>query len=243
MMLIVARSLWTFPTTLVGLGLGAACYPFGTRCQFHSGVLEFHSGGIAWLLEHATLLEGGALAITFGDVVLARTPHAAGGNYRAMASMVIPGRPIGPFQYNGTRGDDPNDLVPHEHRRDLRALRTFCAWLGHDDSKALNSLDVSTDASPVPSSNSVCAKCRSRSPSIARNAPMRCPFTACSARPIKSFVTPASADTTTIGPRFTRVATIPAVRSMASASPTEVPPNLRTITGRSANRTAPSVPR
>jgi hypothetical protein len=76
MIRVVARSLWTFPTTLVGLGLGAACMPFGTRFQFHSGVIEFHSGGIAWLLEHATLLEGGALAITFGDVVLARTPHA-----------------------------------------------------------------------------------------------------------------------------------------------------------------------
>jgi hypothetical protein len=37
----------------------------------------------------------------------------------------------------------------------------------------------------------------------------------------------------------TRVATIPAVRPIASASPTDVPPNLRTITDPRACRTAP----
>jgi hypothetical protein len=52
--------------------------------------------------------------------------------------------------YQGTRGDDPNDLVPHEHRRDLRGLRTLCAWLGHDDSKSLNTLDVLTQEGGVP---------------------------------------------------------------------------------------------
>ncbi len=31
---------------------------------------------VGWLLEHATLLEGGALAITFGDVVLGRSEAA-----------------------------------------------------------------------------------------------------------------------------------------------------------------------
>jgi len=84
------------------------------------------------------------------DEMLAKAPRRADGSYRAMASMVIAGKPIGPFQYHGTRGDDPNDLVEHEHRRDLRALRTFCAWLGHDDSKALNSLDMLVEEDGVP---------------------------------------------------------------------------------------------
>jgi hypothetical protein len=64
------------------------------------------------------------------------------GEYRAMASRFIEGTPVGPFRYHGTRSDDPNDTVPHEHRRDLRGLRVFAAWLGHDDSKALNTLDT-----------------------------------------------------------------------------------------------------
>ena len=50
--------------------------------------------------------------------------------------------------------------------------------------------------------------------------------------PISAFVTPASADTTTIAPLSARVAMIRPVRAIASASPTDVPPNLRTITSR-----------
>ena len=75
-MRVILRTLWTFPTTAVGLAVGGVCIPLGARCQWVGGVLEFHGGGVAWLLEHATLLDGGALAITFGDVVLGRTPAA-----------------------------------------------------------------------------------------------------------------------------------------------------------------------
>ena len=38
--------------------------------------------------------------------------------------------------------DDPNDIFPHEHRRELRALRVFAAWLNHDDSRSINTLDM-----------------------------------------------------------------------------------------------------
>ena len=48
------------------------------------------------------------------DEMLAKTPRAADGKYRAMASLLIKGKPLGPFKYDGTRGDDPNDLVAHE---------------------------------------------------------------------------------------------------------------------------------
>jgi len=76
MFLVLLRTLWTFPTTAVGLLIGGLCVPLGARWHLVDGVLECHGGGVAWLLEHATLLQGGALAITFGDVVLGRTPSA-----------------------------------------------------------------------------------------------------------------------------------------------------------------------
>src|SRR6185503_18963866 len=39
---------------------------------------------------------------------------------------------------------------PHENRRDLRGLRTLSAWLGHDDSKSLNTLDMLVTEAGVP---------------------------------------------------------------------------------------------
>jgi hypothetical protein len=76
--------------------------------------------------------------------ILMKTPRGMDGRIRATASLALPskGKPIGPFRYFGTRSDDPNDIVPHEHRRDLRGLHVFCAWLGHDDSRSINTLDV-----------------------------------------------------------------------------------------------------
>ena len=73
--------------------------------------------------------------------VLDKAPRDREGRYRALASFTIPGDIIGPFRYYGTRKDDPNDVYPHENRRDLRGLFVFAAWLNHTDSKSVNSLD------------------------------------------------------------------------------------------------------
>ena len=64
------------------------------------------------------------------------------GTYRIVAGRAIPGKIVGNFQFAGTRPDDPNDLVPHEHRRELRALRVFGAWTNLTDLKAGNTLDT-----------------------------------------------------------------------------------------------------
>ena len=73
--------------------------------------------------------------------LLGRVQHLPDGRIRALASKYIPPEPIGPFKYKGTRKDDPNDLVPHQHRRELRGLRVIAAWLNHFDTKDGNSLD------------------------------------------------------------------------------------------------------
>jgi hypothetical protein len=74
--------------------------------------------------------------------VLERVAKNADGSYRVAAGRLLPGKVLGGFRYEGTRPDDPNDIVPHEHRRELRALRVFGAWTNLTDLKAGNTLDT-----------------------------------------------------------------------------------------------------
>jgi hypothetical protein len=76
------------------------------------------------------------------DQVFDRAARSGDGSYRVIAGRAIPGRPVGGFKYYGTRPDDPNDVVPHEHRRELRALQVFGAWTNLVDMKAGNTLDT-----------------------------------------------------------------------------------------------------
>jgi hypothetical protein len=82
--------------------------------------------------------------------ILLKVPKTEDGKYRATASLALPGKPIGPPRYYGTRTDDPNDIVPHEHRRDLRGLHVIDAWVNHDDSRAINNLDIVTEEGGIP---------------------------------------------------------------------------------------------
>jgi hypothetical protein len=76
------------------------------------------------------------------DELLKDQPRGPDGTYRAMASKWIPGQAVGPFSYEGMRSDDPNDIVPHQDRRELRGLRVFAAWLNHEDTRSVNSMDT-----------------------------------------------------------------------------------------------------
>lgn len=95
-------------------------------------------------LASITAADGGERRLTSNDVerLLRMAAQEPDGSYRVLASKSLDGSAIGPFLYAGTRPDDPNDIVPHEHRRELRALRVFAAWTNHADSKAINSLDT-----------------------------------------------------------------------------------------------------
>ena len=74
--------------------------------------------------------------------LLRKAHRNADGTYRVIASKALEGRPIGGFRFYGVRSDDPNDLIAHEHRRELRAYGTFSAWINHVDSKLINTLDT-----------------------------------------------------------------------------------------------------
>jgi hypothetical protein len=75
------------------------------------------------------------------DKILADSPHR-GELVRMQASAWLEGYLIGPFTYKGTRPDDPNDIVPHEERRELRGGRLLAAWLDHFDAREQNSMDT-----------------------------------------------------------------------------------------------------
>jgi hypothetical protein len=100
----------------------------------------------ATISPKATIMDLGGTRRTFTradlDDVLRRAARLPNGRYRALASRFADGSPLGHFRYYGTRPDDPNDIFLHEHRRELRGNAVFAAWLNHDDSRGLNSLDM-----------------------------------------------------------------------------------------------------
>lgn len=76
------------------------------------------------------------------DAMLAPQERDTAGRYRVLASEFLPGIPVGPFTTEGTRSDDPNDRIPHEHHRELRGWYVFFGWLGHTDLHPGNLVDM-----------------------------------------------------------------------------------------------------
>ena len=66
----------------------------------------------------------------------------ANGMVTMSATRIEEGSNRGRWAYYGTRKDDPNDIYPHQHRRELRGNRVFSAWLAHDDSRAVNTRNL-----------------------------------------------------------------------------------------------------
>ena len=64
------------------------------------------------------------------------------GRIRGLASLWLDGKPLGGPPAEGTRGDDVNDRIPHELRRDLRGAFAMFAWLDHVDVQESNFLDM-----------------------------------------------------------------------------------------------------
>ncbi len=75
------------------------------------------------------------------DAIIVKSPRH-GAKIRMSASKWIEGHVIGPYDFHGTRDDDPNDVINHEDRRELRGMRVVSAWLGRYDTRRGNTLDT-----------------------------------------------------------------------------------------------------
>lgn len=64
------------------------------------------------------------------------------GRLRGSVSEYLPGRPLGGWRFEGLRDEDPNDVFPHEHRREVRGMVVLSAWLNHIDTRAENNMDA-----------------------------------------------------------------------------------------------------
>ncbi|MFQ5603442.1 MAG: hypothetical protein ACE5HS_09265 [bacterium] len=82
------------------------------------------------------------MTLQFVEKILDKAHRNANGTYRIVASKLLEGEPLGPFSYHGRRNDDPNDRIPHQHRRELRGYKVLAAWLNNSDTKANNTLDM-----------------------------------------------------------------------------------------------------
>ena len=76
------------------------------------------------------------------EAALASLTVGPDGRYRGNASLFLTGVPKGPFSYSGTRPDDPNDIIPHELRREIRGFRVLASWFNHVDVKEANTFDA-----------------------------------------------------------------------------------------------------
>ncbi|MFQ5864724.1 MAG: hypothetical protein ACE5IW_05785 [bacterium] len=82
------------------------------------------------------------MTLDYVEQLLSKCHSSRDGTYRIVASKALEGVPIGPFSYGGRRKDDPNDLIPHQHRRELRGYKVIAAWLNNFDTRATNTLDM-----------------------------------------------------------------------------------------------------
>jgi hypothetical protein len=110
-------------------------YIFRFRREHITGVKEGATYQDEEFAEHP-------LGIELVDEILSRVDTLPDGRFLAVASQYVPGPPLGPFHFSGTREDDPNDWYAHEHRRDLRGLYVVSSWVNHVDMRFANTMDA-----------------------------------------------------------------------------------------------------
>ncbi len=112
---------------------------FSTPCNrvvfFDKDILSIGDGATAKVGGEEVPMTWAMLATAFEKAT--RLPD---GRFRGASSQFLPGRPLGPWRYEGTRSDDPNDVIPHQDRRELRGAYVLAAWINHFDSREQNTL-------------------------------------------------------------------------------------------------------
>ncbi len=76
------------------------------------------------------------------DQQLSKIVVGKDGQIRGLASVFIDGKSLGGSPRLGVREDDPNDLIPHQLRRDQRGQAALFTWLSHTDTKEDNTYDA-----------------------------------------------------------------------------------------------------
>ena len=76
------------------------------------------------------------------QALISQAAYTTDGRLRVVATPWIGGKILGGFDMIGQRSDDPNDRIPHEHRRSLRATWVLFGWLQELDPGSINTLDT-----------------------------------------------------------------------------------------------------
>jgi hypothetical protein len=112
---------------------------FGSRVYFAAG-FNAVCDRVAFFREEDMIVppkekQGGKKTISPEQVhdILAHAPPPQDGKFRVKASLLAEGDPLGNWSWAGVTDDDANDIIPHEDRRELRAVRLLTAWLNHYD--------------------------------------------------------------------------------------------------------------
>ena len=123
--------------------IGAAIYHtvgFNTSCE----QIVYVDPKVFELKKGLTVTANDGVTRPFDKAALDKVISEAGkrgDKRRFQVSAWLGGFLIGPFKYEGTRADDPNDVIPHEDRRDIGGARLVAAWMHHFDAREQNSMD------------------------------------------------------------------------------------------------------
>jgi hypothetical protein len=133
------------------LGLATAAEMIGERI-FHAAGYNVPGASLVELAPSDLQLAPTATFKLFGvekrpltaarvEAQLAGAARLPDGRLRGVAVPWLGGQILGSYDTTGVRAGDPNDRIPHEHRRSLRASWVLFAWLSVLDPGPINTLD------------------------------------------------------------------------------------------------------